>query len=96
VLEFLKSKNTRLLICSDADAEVLNHELTKFKITDYFEHVFISNNLKAYKPNDKVISTLNNFLTGNREEALFVGDSRQDIITGQKLGIKTAYINRLA
>lgn len=96
VLESLKNKNTRLIICSDADTEVLNQELTNFKIMDYFEHIIVSSNIKAYKPSDEVVSILNGLITGNCEEALFVGDSRQDIITGKKLGVKTAYINRLS
>lgn len=95
VLKFMKNKNTRLLICSDADSEVLREELIQFKIKDYFERIFISSDIKAYKPSEKVVSILSDIIMGNREEILFVGDSRQDIITGQKLGIKTAYINRL-
>ena len=66
VLKFMKKKNTRLLICSDADAEVLNEELIQFKIKDYFEHIFISSDIEAYKPSDKVVSVLSEIMMGKR------------------------------
>jgi len=93
VLEYCKTNQIEMYIASDADVPLLHLELEKLGIAKYFGKCFISDELKAYKPSDAFVEAIRNSLQpGN--EAIFVGDSEADIVSGEKLGIRTVYLGR--
>lgn len=89
LLDYLKRKKIKILIASDADAELLYDEFAMHNLNKYFDKMFISSKLKSYKPHDRFISALKCEIIEPLEKIMFVGDTEADIITGQKLGIKT-------
>lgn len=93
LLSFLKSKQVKLIILSDADSDVLIPELKKFNIYSYFNKIMISSDLKAYKPSEKLVKKVKKELLEFPEPMIMLGDSKVDIITAQKLGIASVLIN---
>jgi putative hydrolase of the HAD superfamily len=94
-LEKLAEKKVALFVASDADAELIYAQFEKHRWSHYIRQFFISSEVKAYKPHDMFVATLNNAI-GNYEknEVIFVGDSEADIETGKKLGVRTALVSK--
>ncbi len=90
----LKEENIRLIICSDADADVLIEQLKMFGIYDYFDDLIISSNVGAYKPQDKVVGEALKHCREPYSEILFVGDNHVDMETARKMKINAVLINR--
>lgn len=88
-LERLKRRGIRLVIASDADAPVLYDEFRLHGLSGYFEKYFISSEVSAYKPHDLFAEALRQVGDLMPESTLFVGDSEVDILTGQKLVVRT-------
>ena len=93
VLDYCKTKNIEMNIASDADIPLLYLELEKFGIAKYFRHCFISDELKAYKPSELFLGAIRNSLPLGGK-TIFVGDSEADILSGEKLGIRTVYLGK--
>lgn len=90
-LSRLNEMGVDMLIASDADAEILFEELSLLGIGGFFSRYFISSELGCYKPGDGFADALRPVVP-HPAAALFVGDSEADILTGRKLGTKTALI----
>jgi HAD superfamily hydrolase (TIGR01549 family) len=94
-LEKLVEKQVELFVASDADAELIYAQFEKHLWSNYFRQSFISSEVKAYKPHDVFVAALNNAISKyEKNEVIFVGDSKVDIETGRKLGVRTALISR--
>ncbi len=93
-LEKLKTKNVKMIICSDADADVLVEQLKMFGIYDYFEDLIISSNVGAYKPHKKMVKEVLKHCREPYSEIFFVGDNRVDMETARRTKIKSVLINR--
>jgi len=92
ILSFLKDRNISLIIVSDADADVLRPQLRKLGINLFFDQFIISSEIGGYKPSDAMIRAVNKHCIGTRNGMLMVGDSRDDVLTADKLGIASALI----
>ena len=95
-LESLRNRNIKMVIASDGDIDLLYGEFKLHGLGGYFSDVFISSEVKAYKPNDMFVSALKNTIHMPYKDILFVGDSDCDIITGKKLGVQTVLKGSLA
>jgi HAD superfamily hydrolase (TIGR01549 family) len=93
ILEYCKTNHIEMYIASDADIPLLHLELEKFGIAKYFRRCFISDELKAYKPSDAFVEAIRSVLSAG-DEAIFVGDSEADLLSGEKLGIRTVYLGK--
>jgi len=93
-LKKLKEFGIKLIVASDADPDVLNRELSTFKIYDYFDEIIISGNVRAYKPSDKMIHAITEKCNRPYSDILFVGDAEVDILTAQKIGARSVLIKR--
>lgn len=93
-LKKLKGMGIKLIIASDADPDVLDRELTKFKIKKYFDEIIISGNIKAYKPSDKMTNAIKDKCNKPYSGILFVGDTEVDVLAAKKIGAKSVLINR--
>ena len=89
ILDFLQTKKIELIVASDADSEILHLELEKYNIAKYFKMLFVSEELKAYKPSWRFVKSLQNELCIKTNETIFIGDSDVDILTGKRLGVYT-------
>jgi len=93
VLESLKNK-VRLAVISNAQRLFTMPELLKFEISKYFEYILFSSDVKVCKPNPKIFYKALNDLKIEPDNAIFIGDSLFDDISGaKKAGIKTIWIN---
>jgi len=93
-LEKLKTMGIRLILISDADADVLEDQLKMFDILRYFDETIISSHTKAYKPSDIVVRKAMEYCREPFSKILFVGDTIVDLKTAQKMKVKSILINR--
>jgi FMN phosphatase YigB (HAD superfamily) len=94
VLMRLRERNIKMILASDADADVLLEQLEKLDILRYFAGLVISSNAKGYKPSDAVVREAAKFCREPYSGILFVGDARVDMLTARKLGVRSVLINR--
>jgi putative hydrolase of the HAD superfamily len=91
-LNFLRERGVRIIVISDADADVLFEELELFGIRDYFDDFVISSEVKGYKPSGPMVEAgrarCRDPLSGN----LLVGDDKVDIETARGMGIPVATV----
>jgi len=94
-LEALAKKKVEIFVASDADAELIYAQFEKHQWSNYFRQVFISSEVKAYKPDHAFVAVLDDAIRKyDKNEVIFVGDSEVDIETGRRLGVRTALIGR--
>jgi len=93
-LEKLKKLGIKLIVASDADPDVLNEELSTFKIFKYFDRILISGAVKAYKPSDKMVDAIKDQCEEPYSGILFVGDTEVDILSAKKMGARSVLIRR--
>jgi HAD superfamily hydrolase (TIGR01549 family) len=94
VLDRMMENGVRMIIASDADTELMEKELAKFKISKYFVDICVSGSVRAYKPAAGFIDYLKKYTLHNEESCYFVGDNLVDIESGRRLGIKSVLVNR--
>jgi len=93
-LALLQRHGIRMIIVSDADADVLIPEFDQLGISDYFERMIISSEVRAYKPADAMVEYILAVCGLPGEGVLFVGDNRVDVQTASKLGVGSVFIGR--
>jgi putative hydrolase of the HAD superfamily len=91
-LNYFRERGVRMIVISDADADVLFEELELFGIRDYFDDFVISSEVKGYKPSRPMVEAgrarCREPLAGN----LLVGDDIVDIETARRMGIPAATV----
>ena len=93
-LKKLRENGTKKILVSDADHDVLLEQLKMFDVLKYFDAVIVSSQIEAYKPSDKTVAAILENCDKPYSDILFVGDLIVDIQTAQKIGAKSALINR--
>ncbi len=93
-LQRLKTDGLKLTIVSDADADVLDRELTGFDIEKYFDNIVVSSNVKAYKPSDRMVSAIMDICQKPYTEVIFVGDTDVDILAAGKMKARSVLVRR--
>ncbi|MBN2546351.1 MAG: HAD family hydrolase [Spirochaetes bacterium] len=96
LLDYLKENNVKLILASDADTLLLKRVLKKHNLKKYFNKIFNSEELKAYKSSVKFKNVLKNILPDNynKNEIIFVGDTEVDMITAIQLDVTSILINK--
>ncbi len=93
--EALERLHEKYMICigSTTDTEPLMRDVERSGIT--VDRIFTSEMMRVYKPKPEFYLTILQSLDIKPEEALFVGDTPDNDVTGPKLvGMKTCFINR--
>lgn len=93
-LQRLKKGGIKLILASDADADVLLEQLETLGILEYFDASVISSNVKAYKPSDATIKELLKYCDEPYSGILFIGDTIVDVKTARKMKVKAVLIDR--
>lgn len=93
-LEKLKKMGIKMILATDADADVLDKELDSLVLNQYFEHVIVSSEVYGYKPSIRFINELFRFCDDPKLEILFVGDLKVDIETAKRMGVKSVLLRR--
>jgi len=93
-LESLRSHNIRMVIVSDADADVLYEEFNRLSLRPYFDSYVISSEVQAYKPSAPIVQAAREQCREPLHEICMVGDTIMDIHTAHKLGVQAVHIDR--
>lgn len=92
-LEYLRSRNLKLGIVTDAPKEKAMQRLDGMNITHYFDPIITFDDTGEEKPSEKPFRLAMERLNLYPEEILFVGDRyKRDIRGAGRLGMKTLYI----
>jgi len=93
-LDTLHNNDVTMIIASDSDTKIMEQQLIKHHFKKYFTEIFTSDLVKAYKPSDKFVRYLEKYTFNNQENCYFVGDKKQDVECGNKLGINSVLVDR--
>lgn len=95
VLDIIKDKGYPIMILSNIDNDFLYNNLKKFSLTNKFDYIFTSENLKAYKPHIRIFKKVLTHIQLNSNEILHIGDSQYaDVFGAKNAGFYAAYLNR--
>jgi putative hydrolase of the HAD superfamily len=91
------SKNYRIFLLSNTNPIAVETVKPMFllggqEMSDYFEKMYLSFEMKCAKPDPKIFSMLLEDAGINPEESLFVDDSITNLEAASEFGIKTAHI----
>ncbi len=84
VLDYLSIKKYRLFIITNGFSEVQYKKMKKTNIYPYFEKVFISEEVKAPKPNKEIFEHALKSTNSSKKYSLMIGDSWESDIIGAK------------
>ncbi len=82
ILDYLKEKNYKMCIMTNGFIEAQHVKMHVSGLNPYFNHVFISENLKAKKPDPKAYHAVLNALNTKVENCIMIGDSASSDIQG--------------
>lgn len=82
VLDYMKAKQYQMCIMTNGFVEAQHVKMHVSGLNDYFNHVFISENLKAKKPDPKAYHAVLNALNTKVEKCIMIGDSASSDIQG--------------
>lgn len=93
-LESLRSMGVRMSVVSNHhNAESLSAHLKSLQISKYFSHVLASSQMQFRKPDPRILRKSLSLLKTGRNEAVFVGDSREfDVAGAKRAGMRSILI----
>jgi phosphoglycolate phosphatase-like HAD superfamily hydrolase len=83
LLQMLKKRGKRIAILSNARSYRLLSELSYLKITDYFDVIISTRDIKAMKPNPTGLKAILHFLKAKPGSVLYIGDMVDDVLTAK-------------
>lgn len=89
-LEYVKSKGVDQLILTASKVSMVEEQLVKFGIGDYFETIIGQDNIKAY---GKTESARMWFDKAKPDRAVLIGDTPHDAETAKELGIECLLVS---
>lgn len=94
ILDYLKSKGYKLFIITNGFKEVQHDKLQSSGLTEYFEKVFISEEIKTPKPGKGIFEHALKSSNASKKMSLMIGDDWEgDIVGATQFGIKSIYFN---
>lgn len=89
LLRFLKKNGYKCALCTGKDRLRTIELLDKLMLNEYFETIVCSDDVKNPKPHpDSLIRAINN-LGVSPDNAVMIGDARNDIICAKRAGVKS-------
>ncbi|WP_297096767.1 YjjG family noncanonical pyrimidine nucleotidase [uncultured Draconibacterium sp.] len=96
ILDYTKSKGYRLFIITNGFKEVQHEKLKQSGLQNYFEKVFISEEIKMPKPGREIFEHAIKSSNAKKKSSLMIGDDWEvDIRGALNFGIDAVYFNRL-
>ena len=94
LLQKLKEKGFRLFLITNGDKTVQNTRLKISELRQYFEKIFISEEIGAAKPSERFFDAVASAIEGfHKEDALVIGDSESsDILGANRYGIDACHV----
>jgi putative hydrolase of the HAD superfamily len=92
VLDYLKQKNYRLFIITNGFKEVQYKKLETSGLLQYFEKVFISEEIKCPKPGQQIFEHAIKSSNAKKSKSLMIGDDYEvDVLGAIRFGIDAVY-----
>ncbi len=82
ILQYLESKHYKMCILTNGFLEAQHIKMHVSGLNRYFDHVFISENLKAKKPDPRAYHSVMNALNTKVDKCIMIGDSESSDIQG--------------
>ena len=86
-------KKFKIALCTNKKQEISEKILKEFKIHEFFDLVLGSSKKHKLKPSAEMLEYCLKKLQVEPEETIMIGDSINDIIPAQKIGVKTIFVN---
>ena len=93
-LKQLKNKNLKLAILSNGSHELLNELVNSNNLTEIFDDLFSIEEVKIYKPDNKVYEIPINKYKIKPEEIVFLSSNTWDVSGGGNYGYQSIWVNR--
>ncbi len=92
VLDYLKGKGYKLYIITNGFHEVQHRKMETSGLKNYFDKVFISEDVKSPKPNREIFDYALKSTNSTKKQSLMIGDSwDSDIIGAMQVGMDQVY-----
>lgn len=93
LLYYLKNKGFFLGIATSRDMEELRELSDIIECLDLFDYVVTSDMVKYPKPNPESINTIIDKYNLNRDETIYIGDSKSDLETARSANVSFGFAN---
>ena len=93
-LKQLKNKNLKLAILSNGSPDLLNELVNSNNLTEIFDDLFSIEEVKIYKPDNKVYEIPINKYKIKSEEIVFLSSNTWDVSGGGNYGYQSIWVNR--
>ena len=93
-LKQLKNKNLKLAILSNGSPDLLNKLVNSNNLTEIFDDLFSIEEVKIYKPDNKVYEIPINKYKIKPEEIVFLSSNTWDVSGGGNYGYQSIWVNR--
>ena len=94
ILEYLKSKNYKLLILTNGFKEVQTKKLNNCKIDKYFDKLICSEDIGYQKPRPEVFHYALSSMNAKKTESIMIGDDlKNDVYGAHNYGIDSVFFN---
>ncbi len=93
-LTSLRARGIKIILVSDADADVLHASLDKFGLVHFFSGMVISGEQRGYKPGPEMVEAARRFCAEPLDGILLVGDMDVDMEMAELLGVRGVLIDR--
>lgn len=93
VLETLKNKGYKLAVVTSKNRSTSIRGLKFFNLLNYFDTLITSDDVENHKPHPEPVLKACEILNVDPNNAIMIGDSIYDIISGKKAGSKTCGVN---
>jgi len=92
-MDFLKNNNLPLYLASNHISNIIQTEINKLGIEEYFTDIFISDKLKLAKPSKEFFNEILKRIDLEAEEVIFVDDQKRNLVPAKEMGMKTIWVN---
>lgn len=92
VLNHLKKNNIKICLCTNKKKFLAEKIINDFKLDNYFDYIAGSDGKVELKPHTEMLIYCIQELQIKENETMFIGDSNNDIIPANKLGMYSVYV----
>ena len=93
IIKVLHKKNIKLAVCTNKKQFLANKILEKFKVSQFFNVILGSSKDLKLKPSNEMLVACVKKIELNKSECIMIGDSNNDIIPANELGMDSIFVN---
>ena len=93
IIKVLYKKNVKLAVCTNKKQFLANKILEDFKVSQFFNIILGSSTKLKLKPSKEMLVACVKKIELNSSECIMIGDSNNDIIPANDLGMDSVFVN---